>query len=73
MAKSAIDLYLGAAAPYGPEAGAGRSLRSHVAGSADWSVGIGRMKNRELHRALVLGGSRLMMANNNQPDSRQNR
>jgi len=28
MATSAMDLYLGAAAPYGPEAGAGCSMRS---------------------------------------------
>jgi len=40
-----------------------------IAGSVDWSVGIGRTKNREMRRALALGGRRLGILNNNQPDS----
>ena len=43
-----------------------------VAGSIDWSVGIGRTKNREMRQALALGGHRLGILINNQPDSRQN-
>ncbi len=42
MATPAMDLYLGTAAPYGSEAGAGGALA--IAGSINWSVGIGRTK-----------------------------
>ncbi len=73
MATSAMDLDLGAAAPYGSEAGAGVRCALAVAGFVDWSVGIGRTKNREMRQALVLGDRCLGILNNNQPDCRQNR
>jgi len=40
-----------------------------IACSVDWSVGIGRTKKKEMRRALALGGRRLGILNNNQPNS----
>ncbi len=73
MATSAMDLDLGAANPYGSEAGAGDvRCALAVAGSVNWSIGIGRTKNRKMRRALALGGRRLGILSNNQPDSQRN-
>jgi hypothetical protein len=57
----------GATAPYGPTQGVcGRVWRQD-----GWFVCLGcqvktHQKNREIHQALVLGGRRLMMRDNNQ-------
>ncbi len=61
MATSTMDLDLGAANPYGSEAGAGRSVCSC------------RCRFRQLERALALGGCCLRILSNNQPDSWWNR
>ncbi len=61
-----MDLDLGAAAPYGSEAGAGRSVCSRRGRFRR----LERRNSREMRRALALGGRRLGSLNNNQPDSR---
>jgi hypothetical protein len=42
---------------------------STMVGSLVWGANASPIKNREEGRALALGGRRLMMANNYQPDS----
>ncbi len=74
MATSAMDLDLGAAALYGSEAGAGHSVCSRPCRFRQVErQNRAHTKNREMCRALALGGRCLGILNNNQPDSRGNR
>jgi hypothetical protein len=72
MATSTMDLYLGAAALYGSEAGAGRSVCSHRFQFRQLEChNRAHRKNIELRQVLALGGRRLGILNNNQPNSWQ--
>ena len=71
MATSAMYLDLGTAAPYGSEAGVGRSVCScHCRFCQLERWNRAHKKNKEICQALAIGGRRLGTLNNNQPDSR---
>ena len=73
MAKSAMDLNLGATTPYGSETGAGRLVRSRHCRFCQlerWNRAHTKIK--EMHWALALGDRLFGILNNNQPNSRQN-
>jgi hypothetical protein len=74
MATCAMNLYLGVAAPYGPEAGA--VLFGVLSPLPVPLIGVptrASSKNREEGGALALGGRQSMTTTNNQPDSRRKR
>ena len=57
MATSAMDLYLGAATPYGSEAGAGHGALSPLPDQLIGGPMRASSKNREEGGALALGSS----------------